>query len=232
MENGRKLLLKMKGEMLAGSVEKSASGETHLAAMIAALKNSYSGATCALEHVDPLQLLVATILSAQCTDKRVNLVTKDLFKRYRSATDYANADPTAFAREIRSTGFFQNKTKNIIGCCKKLVAEHGGKVPDDLDALVGLPGVGRKTANVVLGAAFGIAVGVVVDTHVKRLSGRLGLSRETDPEKIEAVLMKLIPREDWIVFSNLLILHGRNRCVARSPDCAGCEIASLCPKII
>ncbi len=207
-------------------------GRAVLPQMIAILKRTYPGATCALHHDDPLQLLVATILSAQCTDQRVNLVTRELFKKYKTAADYAAADPATFAQEIRSTGFFQNKAKNILGCCQQLVERHGGQVPADLDALVALPGVGRKTANVVLGTAFGIASGIVVDTHVARLTRRLGLSRQTDPEKNEADLMKLVPHEDWIVFSHLLILHGRHRCTARSPDCDGCELSALCPKIL
>ncbi|RCK80092.1 MAG: Endonuclease III [Candidatus Ozemobacter sibiricus] len=207
-------------------------GRAVLPEMLAILKRTYPGATCALHFDNPLQLLVATILSAQCTDQRVNQVTRALFKKYKTAADYAAADPAVFAQEIRSTGFFQNKTKSILACCRQLVERHGGQVPADLDALVALPGVGRKTANVVLGTAFGIAAGIVVDTHVTRLAKRLGLSRETAPEKIEADLMALVPRDDWIIFSHLLILHGRARCTARSPDCAGCELGALCPRLL
>ena len=207
-------------------------GRAVLPQMIAVLKKVYPGATCALTHADPLQLLVATILSAQCTDARVNQVTPGLFRKYPTAAAFARADLETLAGEIRSTGFFQNKARSILGCCRQLVDRHGGQVPADLDALVALPGVGRKTANVVLGTAFGMAAGVVVDTHVKRLSGRLGLSIETDPEKIETDLMAIVPREDWIAVSHLLILHGRARCDARKPDCAGCEIGGLCPQLL
>ena len=203
-----------------------------IATLLERLKKTYPDALCALRHKNPLELLVATILSAQCTDERVNIVTKPLFAKYRTARDYAEADPKVFADEIRSTGFFQNKTKNILGCTRQLVEKHGGNVPRDLDSLVALPGVGRKTANCVLGNAFGIAVGVVVDTHVGRLSYRLGLSDQSDPVKIEADLMRLIPESDWIMVSHLLIFHGRNRCRARKPDCEGCELSDLCPKRI
>jgi len=194
------------------------------------LARTYPAPRCALTHHDPLQLLVATILSAQCTDERVNKVTASLFNKYRTARDFAGADQAEFETDIRSTGFFRNKAKNIISCAKALVEEHGGEVPRSLEELVVLPGVGRKTANVVLGTAFGIASGVVVDTHVTRLSRRLGLTDETDAEKIEADLMKLVPKDRWIDFSHALILHGRARCPARSPDCAGCELAGHCPK--
>lgn len=201
-----------------------------ITALLDRLKKTYPDAVCALHHGDPLQLLVATILSAQCTDERVNIVTGPLFKKYRRAEDYADADPAVFADEIRSTGFFQNKTRNILACARQLVEKHGGEVPRDLDSLVALPGVGRKTANCVLGNAFGIASGVVVDTHVGRLSWRLGLSDQTDPVKIEQDLMRLVPKDDWILVSHLLIFHGRNRCRARKPDCTGCEVADLCPR--
>ena len=195
------------------------------------LLRTYPGATCALHHKDPLQLLVATILSAQCTDVRVNKVTAGLFRRYRTAADYAGADPAAFEQEIHSTGFFRNKAKNIIACATALVRDHAGHVPDTLEALVTLPGVGRKTANVVLGTAFGKAVGIVVDTHVTRLSQRLGLSTSTDPEKIEADLMQIVLKKHWIEFSHLLILHGRARCSARKPECAACELQADCPRM-
>jgi len=198
--------------------------------LLEVLFSIYPDPHCALRHESPLQLLVSTILSAQCTDERVNMVTAALFKKYRTAADFARADQTEFESDIRSTGFFRNKAKNIISCAKTLVEKHGGAVPHTLEELVALPGVGRKTANVVLGTAFGIASGVVVDTHVTRLSWRLGLTNATDAEKIEADLMKLIPENRWIAFSHAIILHGRARCSARAPDCAGCELAALCPK--
>jgi endonuclease III len=197
--------------------------------LIAALRRTYPDAHCELKHTNPLELLVATILSAQCTDKRVNLVTADLFQKYRSAADYAGADPALLERAIRSTGFFRNKAKNIQACGRQLVERHAGNVPDTMEALTHLDGVGRKTANVVLGNAFGRNEGVVVDTHVARLAGRLRLSSRQTPEQIEADLMKLVPREDWTLFSHWLIWHGRRRCVARRPDCAHCEVRTLCP---
>ena len=199
--------------------------------IIAALDRAYPEAHCELNHADPLQLLVATILSAQCTDKRVNIVTAELFKKYRSAADYANAPLAELEQAIKTTGFFRNKAKNIQACCRKLVEHHGGKVPRTMEELTQLDGVGRKTANVVLGNAFGINVGVVVDTHVARLSHRLGLTRQKTPEKIERDLMSLVPQEQWTLFSHWLIWHGRRRCVARKPDCANCEIQKLCPQI-
>jgi endonuclease-3 len=174
-------------------------------------------------------LLVATILSAQCTDKRVNLVTKTLFARCRTAEDYAEIEPAELERLIQSTGFFRSKTKNIRACCRDLVKLHGGKVPSTMAELTALAGVGRKTANVVLGNAYQIEDGVVVDTHVQRLSGRLGLTRETSPEKIERDLMQLVPQSKWTLFSHWLIWHGRRRCRARKPDCPHCEVAALCP---
>jgi endonuclease-3 len=193
------------------------------------LKTQYPDARCALDHGNPLELLVATILSAQCTDARVNMVTKDLFQHYHTADDYANADPARLEEQIRSTGFFRNKTKSIIGMAQGLVERHGGEVPDTMEALVRLPGVGRKTANVVLGNAFGKNDGVVVDTHVQRLSGRLGFTRHRDPVKIEQDLMQLVPREEWTLFSHLLILHGRAICDARKPACEICPVRTLCP---
>lgn len=194
------------------------------------LRAAYPRPRCALHHHNPLQLLVATILSAQCTDARVNLVTPALFQRYRRAADFAAAPPAELEGMIRSTGFFRNKARSIRNCCRSLVEKHGGKVPDTLDELILLDGIGRKTANVVLGVAYGKAEGIVVDTHVSRLSRRLGLTRQTTPEKIEQALMKIVPREDWIDFSHLLIWHGRKRCNARKPDCRHCEVANLCPK--
>jgi endonuclease III len=199
--------------------------------IIAALKKAYPEAHCELNYSNPLELLVATILSAQCNDKQVNIVTETLFKKYRTAADYANAEPAAFEQEIKRIGLYRNKAKNIQACCRKLIERHGGKVPDSMAALIELDGVGRKTANVVLGNAFQINHGVVVDTHVARLSERLGLTREKTPEKIEQALMKLVPQPEWTLFSHWLIWHGRRRCFARSPDCPHCEIKNLCPRI-
>jgi endonuclease-3 len=192
---------------------------------------TYPDAHCELDYTSPLELLIATILSAQCTDVRVNIVTKELFRRCRTARDYAEIPQEELERLIQSTGFFRNKAKNIRACGTDLVAMHGGEVPRDLASLTALAGVGRKTANVVLGNAFDLNEGIVVDTHVQRLSRRLGLTREGTPEKIEQDLMKLVPREDWALLSHWLIWHGRRRCFARKPDCTHCEIASLCPKI-
>jgi endonuclease-3 len=200
-------------------------------AITAGLRRIYPGAHCELNFSNPLELLVATILSAQCTDKRVNLVTAQLFKRYRTAADYADTPAAELEAAIKTAGFYRNKARNIQACCRKLVEQHGGAVPRTLDELVQLDGVGRKTANVVLGNAFGLSEGVVVDTHVARLSRRLGLTRANDPVKIEQELMKLVPPEQWTLFSHWLIWHGRRRCSARKPDCAACEIAGLCPRI-
>jgi endonuclease III len=199
--------------------------------IIAALDRTYPEAHCELHHANPLQLLIATILSAQCTDKRVNIVTKELFKTYRSAADYANARLPELEQAIRTTGFFRNKAKNIQACCRKLVEHHAGKVPRTMEELTQLDGVGRKTANVVLGNAFGINAGVVVDTHVARLSQRLGLTKQKTPEKIERELMALGPQKRWTLFSHWLIWHGRRRCDARKPDCQNCEVLKLCPRI-
>jgi endonuclease-3 len=198
-------------------------------ALCAALPRVYPDAHCELNFSNPLELLVATILSAQCTDVQVNKVTPALFKKYRTARDYAEADPAELQHDLRAIGLYRNKAKNISSCCRLLVDEHAGKVPETMDALVRLPGVGRKTANVVLGNAFGRNIGVVVDTHVARLSARLGLTRQTDPKKIEAVLMKLVPQQDWTLFSHWLIFHGRRRCKAQNPDCPNCELKDLCP---
>jgi endonuclease-3 len=200
-----------------------------VAKIVKLLKKAYPDARVALGHGNPLQLLVATILSAQCTDERVNRVTPDLFRKYRSANDYATANPRVFEQEIRTTGFFRAKTKSIIECCKALVEKHGGEVPRTMEDLVELPGVGRKTANVVLGSAYGISVGIVVDTHVRRLAQRLGLSSQSDPEKIESDLMKIVVRSDWIAIGHLLIWHGRRTCPARKPKCSECSVNQLCP---
>ena len=198
-------------------------------AVIRILKRQYPDAKCSLNFRNPLQLLVATILSAQCTDARVNMVIKDLFKKYRSAKDYANADPDELSEIIRSTGFFRNKTKSIIGMGNALVEKHGGKVPKTMAELNALPGVGRKTANVVLGNAFGIDEGVVVDTHVGRISNRLKLTKHKDAVKIERDLMQIVPRRDWTLFPHLMINHGRETCQARKPHCEACLIQLHCP---
>src|SRR5467141_2341396 len=197
--------------------------------IISRLKREYPDATCALHHRNALELLVATILSAQCTDARVNMVTPHLFAKYKSAAAYAAADPKVFEREIQSTGFFRNKTKSILGMAQALVERHGGQVPDTMEELTRLPGVGRKTANVVLGTWFGKNEGVVVDTHVHRISRLLRLTRQDTPEKIERDLMQLLPRDKWTVFSHLLILHGRKVCIARRPKCEECVVSDLCP---
>src|SRR5882724_386036 len=202
-----------------------------LGKILSGLKHTYPDAHCELNNANPLELLVATILSAQCNDKQVNIVTESLFKKYRMAADYANSDPAALEQEIKRIGLYRNKARNIQAACRKLVELHGGKVPASMDELIELDGVGRKTANVVLGNAFNVNHGIVVDTHVARLSARLGLTREKTPEKIESVLVKLLPQAEWTLFSHLLIWHGRRRCFARNPDCAHCEIEKLCPKI-
>jgi endonuclease-3 len=198
-------------------------------ALVKALPKVYPDAHCELDFRNPLELLVATILSAQCTDKRVNAVTPALFAKYRSAADYAKAPPASLEKMIRSTGFFRSKTKSLRGAAAAIAAEHGGRVPNTMEKLHGLPGVGRKTANVVLGNAFGIDEGIVVDTHVMRLSHRFRITRQTDPEKIEKDLTKLVPRQYWTKWSHWLIWHGRRRCFARRPDCHRCEIFRLCP---
>ena len=197
--------------------------------IIARLKKEYPDATCALHHSSALELVVATILSAQCTDVRVNMVTPHLFAKYRTAADYAAADPRVLEKEIQSTGFFRNKTKSIIGMAQALVERHGGEVPQTMDELTALPGVGRKTANVILGTWFKKNEGVVVDTHVHRLTRLLKLTRQDDPVKIERDLMEIVPREEWTWFSHTLILHGRQVCIARRPRCADCVINHLCP---
>jgi len=211
--------------------ESAASRGKRAGKIIDILKARYPDAACSLDFQDPLQLLVATILSAQCTDQRVNIVTKDLFARYTTVEAYAKADPKKFEGEIRSTGFFRNKTKSILGAARKLVDEFGGQVPRTMEELLTLPGVARKTANVVLGNAFGINEGVVVDTHVSRLAVRLKLTDapKERADKIEQDLMALAPRDDWALFAHLLVFHGRNTCMARKPDCAGCPVQKLCP---
>jgi len=199
--------------------------------LIDGLERLYPDADCELRWETPLQLLVATILSAQATDERVNQVTVELFRKYRTARDFAETDPATFEQEIRSTGFYRNKTKLVLGAARRLVEAYGGEVPESMDELMTLPGVARKTANLVLGTAFGKAAGVVVDTHVSRLSGRLGLSREKTPEKIERDLMEQAPQERWIFLGHALILHGRRVCKAKKPACDACGLAGDCPKI-
>jgi endonuclease III len=197
--------------------------------ILALLKKEYPDAKCSLNYNSPFELLVATILSAQCTDARVNLVTKDLFQKYRKPEDYLRVPEEELQNDIRTTGFFRNKTKSIRGASRKLMDEFQGEVPATMDQLLTLPGVARKTANVVLGNAFEITSGVVVDTHVSRVSQRLGLTKKTEPEKIEQDLMKLIPKKEWISFSHRVILHGRHICKAPTPDCENCVLNHLCP---
>jgi endonuclease-3 len=197
--------------------------------IIKLLKRAHPDAHCALNHSSAFELLIATILSAQCTDERVNIVTADLFRKYRRPEDYLKVPAVELQQDVRTTGFFRNKTKSIQGTCKMLVEEFGGEVPKTMDELLKLPGVARKTANVVLGVAYGIAVGVVVDTHVSRLSQRLRLTKKKDAGKIEGDLMELVPRKDWIIFSHLLIFHGRRVCKARRPLCEECVVEKLCP---
>lgn len=199
------------------------------AQIIKLLKRAHPDAKCALNHSNPFELLIATILSAQCTDERVNIVTADLFRKYRKPEDYLKVRDTELQQDIRTTGFFRNKTKSIQGACKVLIEEFGGQVPQTMEELLRVPGAARKTANVVLGVGFGIAEGVVVDTHVSRLSQRLRLTRQKDPVKIEKDLMELVPRKDWIIFSHLLIFHGRRTCKARRPLCEECVVEKLCP---
>lgn len=201
------------------------------AAILSRLKALYPDAHCELDHRNPFELLMATILSAQCTDVRVNKTTPALFRRFPTPEAMAKASPGELEALIRSTGFYRNKAKSILGAARAIVEQHGGQVPDDLETLHALPGVGRKTANVVLGDAFGRQEGIVVDTHVGRLSRRFGLTRQLDAVKVEYALMPLIPREDWTRISHLLIWHGRRRCKAQNPDCLGCELRDLCPSV-
>lgn len=206
-------------------------GQVPIAEILRRLDKEYPGATTALRYSNPLELLVATILSAQCTDERVNQVTESLFRKYRSAADYARASQEELEQEIKSTGFFRNKAKMIRECCQILAEKYGGEVPKDIDILTQLPGIGRKTANVVLGTAYGIPTGVVVDTHVERVSRRLGLTQQKNRDKIEEELMRLVPQKKWILFSHQLIHHGRRVCTARKPKCDACVLEDLCPKI-
>lgn len=206
----------------------AAERRARLTTILATLDRMYPEASCALHHSNAWELLVATILSAQCTDKRVNAVTPDLFRKYPSIQDFANANQAELARDIRSTGFFNNKSKSVIGAARKILADFKGEVPRTIEELLTVPGAARKTANVVLGTAFGIASGIVVDTHVQRISRRLDLTKETDPVKIEQDLIKIIPKEKWILFSHQIILHGRALCVARNPRCAECGLDPVC----
>ena len=197
--------------------------------IIRRLKRAYPGAKCSLNHSNPFELLIATILSAQCTDERVNIVTADLFRKYTKPEDYLKVSPRELEKDIQSTGFFRNKTKSIQGASKVLTEEYGGQVPHTMEELLELPGVARKTANVVLGNAFGIKAGVVVDTHVTRLSHRLALAQEKTAEKIEQELIPIVPRKDWVIFPHLMIWHGRKICKARNPLCAECVVEKQCP---
>lgn len=206
----------------------AAERKARLTRILEILDERYPNATCELNHENPWQLLAATILSAQCTDKRVNMVTPELFRRYPTVGDLARAHPAEVSEIIRTTGFFNNKTKSLIGAAKKLLSDFGGEVPRTMEQLLTVPGAARKTANVVLGAAFGIPSGVVVDTHVQRIARRLDLTRHTDPVKVEKDLMKILPKEKWILFSHQIIHHGRQICEARKPKCAECPLAALC----
>jgi len=197
--------------------------------IIRLLKRAYPDAKCSLNHSNAFELLIATILSAQCTDERVNIVTADLFRKYRKPEDYLKVSEKELQKDIRTTGFFRNKTKSIQGTARVLIESYGGEVPDTMEELLELPGVARKTANVVLGNAFGVKSGIVVDTHVTRLTHRLGLTEQKTAEKIERDLIELVPKKDWVIFSHLLIYHGRKICKARNPSCAECVVEKLCP---
>jgi endonuclease-3 len=205
------------------------SAKERISDIIKILRKNYPATCTALNFDTPLQILVATILSAQCTDERVNMITPALFKKYPSAKAFARAQQQDLENEVRSTGFFRNKAKNIIGAAQKICADFGGEVPDEMDKLITLPGVARKTANIVLSSAFKKAEGIAVDTHVIRLSERLGLSKQQDPEKIEKDLMALVPKKDWLDFNYLLVNHGRAICIARKPNCPECPLKNLCP---
>ena len=211
-------------------VENRITPKSRATRILRALRRLYPEAECALNHRNPLELMVATILSAQCTDERVNIVTATLFRKYSAAGDYLQVPASELEQDIRSINFFRNKARSIQGACQRLVELHGGQVPETIEELIELPGVGRKTANVILGTAFGIPSGIVVDTHVSRLSRRMGLTTEKTPEKIEADLIGLIPRREWIGFSHRLILHGRGICKARRPDCSNCPIEKDCAR--
>ena len=203
--------------------------QAQAAEIIKRLKKRYPDAHCALDHTSPFELLIATILSAQCTDERVNIVTANLFRKYRGPADFVNVSQEELEKDIHSTGFFRNKAKNIQAACRRIIDEFGGEIPQTMDELLTLGGVARKTANVVLGNAFGIASGVVVDTHVGRLSQRLGLTDEKMAEKIEQDLAALVPKKHWVMFPHWMIYHGRQVCNARKPDCGNCVLADICP---
>jgi len=217
----------MKGK--SKPVNMKLNNKTRVLKIIELLEKEHPDAKIALNYTNPLELLVATILSAQCTDKRVNIVTKTLFKKYRKVEDYANADLAEFEEDIRSTGFYRNKARNIKKCCQILVEKFNSKVPKTMEDMLELPGVARKTANIVLSNAYGVIVGVAVDTHVRRLSKRLGLSEHKDPNKIERDLMEIVPKTEWMRITDLLIFHGRRICVARKPKCGVCILNKLCP---
>ena len=218
-----------KGAGTAGAKAKRAGTDpARVTAILAGLDAMYPNAVCELTHANPFQLLISTILSAQCTDVRVNQVTAELYKKYKAPADFAYATPSELEQEIRPTGFFRNKTKSVMGASKAVVEKFGGVVPKTMEEILTLPGVARKTGNVVLGSGYGIAVGVVVDTHVIRLSNRLDLTHNTEPKKIEQDLMKILPQAKWIQFSHQLIWHGRRVCVARKPRCVDCKIEPLC----
>jgi endonuclease III len=214
---------------MATKVDRRSSIEARAPELIKGLSKAYPHAHVALRFSNPLEMLVATILSAQCTDERVNKVTETLFKRYRTAKDYLKVPEAELAADVKSTGFFNQKTKSIRGACSRIVEVYGGKVPDSMEELITLPGVARKTANIVLGNAYGIVDGIAVDTHVRRLAQRLGFSDQEDPEKIEQDLMRLIPRKKWFDFTYVIIDHGRQVCVARSPRCGDCPVSDICP---
>ena len=219
----------MKKELKKGIEESLSARKKRTLNIVRALRRAYPEASTALSFSSPLQLLISVILSAQCTDARVNMVTPALFKKYKSAKDFARADQRTLEAEIHSTGFFRNKAKNIIGCCRALVEIHNGEVPSSMEELVRLPGVGRKTANCILGGAYGIPAGIVVDTHVARIAGLLGLTKHSDPVKIESDLCEIVNQEEWIYLGNALIVHGRGVCIARRPKCPECVLSRYCP---
>ncbi|HMD43667.1 MAG TPA: endonuclease III [Candidatus Acidoferrum sp.] len=229
-EAGRKLGRKNRSASAANlkAGRPMGSDPKRVAAILAKLDEAYPDATCELKHENPFQLLISTILSAQCTDVRVNQVTQELYKKYKTPEDFAYANPAELERDIRPTGFFRNKTKSIIGASKELIERFGGQIPKTIEEILTLPGVARKTGNVVLGTAYGIPSGVVVDTHVQRLSQRLDLTRNEDPKKIEQDLMAILPQDKWIKFSHQLIWHGRRICVARKPKCMECNLETIC----
>lgn len=222
----------MRPRKIQKSPKTNADNKAKVQKIIRLLERKFTDAKIALGHADPLELLVATILSAQCTDERVNIVTETLFKKYRRAEDYAGADLKELEQDIRSTGFYHNKAKNIRNCCKLLIEKHGGKVPKTMEELLELPGVARKTANIVLQNAFGVVEGIAVDTHVRRVSQRLGLTENKNPDKIERDLMEIVPKDRWVRISDLFIFLGRYVCEARKPKCDACTLNELCPSAL